>query len=60
MQDRGMIYGYARDSTASQDLAPHATQFKAAGSEMIVHKKFTGTTADCPRLRKLPVEAAYG
>ena len=53
MQNPGMIYGYARVSTAAQDLAPHVAQLKAAGCEKILREKITGTTADRPQLRKL-------
>ena len=53
MQNRGMIYGYARVLTAAQDLAPHLAQLKAAGCEKIFREKVTGTTADRPQLRKL-------
>ena len=53
MQNRGMIYGYARVSTAAQDLAPHLAQLKAAGCEKIFREKVTGTTAGRPQLRKL-------
>ena len=53
MQNRAMIYGYARVSTAVQDLAPHVAQLKAAGCEKILHEKITGATADRPQLRRL-------
>ncbi len=53
MQNRGMIYGYARVSTAAQDLAPHLAQLKAAGCEKIFREKVTGTTADRRQLRNL-------
>jgi DNA invertase Pin-like site-specific DNA recombinase len=48
-----MIYGYARVSTAAQDLAPHVAHLKLAGCEKILREKITGTTADRPQLRKL-------
>jgi DNA invertase Pin-like site-specific DNA recombinase len=48
-----MIYGYARVSTAAQDLAPHLAQLKAAGCERIFRENVTGATADRPQLRKL-------
>jgi DNA invertase Pin-like site-specific DNA recombinase len=60
MQNRGMIYGYARVSTAAQDLAPHLAQLKAAGCERIFREKITGTTADRPQLRKLIASLAPG
>ncbi len=60
MQNPGMIYGYARVSTASQDPAPHVAQLKAAGCERIFREKITGTTADRPELRKLIGRLAPG
>jgi DNA invertase Pin-like site-specific DNA recombinase len=53
MQNQAMIYGYARVSTAAQDLAPHVARLKAVGCEKIFREKITGTTADRPQLRKL-------
>src|SRR5438105_163298 len=53
MQNRPMIYGYARVSTAAQDLAPHLAQLKAAGCEKVFREKISGTTAERPQLRKL-------
>jgi DNA invertase Pin-like site-specific DNA recombinase len=55
-----MIYGYARVSTAAQDLAPHVAQLKAVGCEKIFREKITGTTADRPKLRKLIAMLAPG
>ena len=60
MHNAGMIYGYARVSTAAQDLTPHLAQLKAAGCEKIFREKITGTTADRPQLRKLIAEFAPG
>ena len=60
MQNPGMIYGYARVSTAAQDLAPHVAQLKAAGCEKVFREKITGTTADRPQLRKLIAMLAPG
>jgi DNA invertase Pin-like site-specific DNA recombinase len=57
MQNRGMIYGYARVSTIAQDLA---TQLKAAGCEKVFREKVTGTTADRPQLKKLMAALAPG
>jgi hypothetical protein len=60
MQNRGMIYGYARVLTAAQDLAPHVAQLKAAGCEKILRERIAGTTADRPQLRKLITMLAPG
>jgi DNA invertase Pin-like site-specific DNA recombinase len=60
MQNPAMIYGYARVSTAAQDLAPHLAQLKAAGCEKIFREKITGTTAERPQLRKLISALAPG
>jgi DNA invertase Pin-like site-specific DNA recombinase len=48
-----MIYGYARVSTAAQDLANQLAQLRAAGCEKTFHEKITGTTADRPQLAKV-------
>jgi DNA invertase Pin-like site-specific DNA recombinase len=50
---RGMIYGYARVSTAAQDETGQVRQLKAAGCEKVFREKITGTTADRPQLAKL-------
>jgi DNA invertase Pin-like site-specific DNA recombinase len=42
----GMIYGYARVSTAAQDETGQVRQLKAAGCEKVFRDKVTGTTAD--------------
>lgn len=60
MQNRGMLYGYARVSTAAQDLAPQLAQLKAAGCEKVFCEKITGTTAERPQLRKLIEALAAG
>ena len=39
-------YGYARVSTADQDLTIQVTKLKEAGCEMIRQEKITGTTRD--------------
>ena len=49
----GMIYGYARVSTDSQDLASLSGQLKAAGCESIYADILTGTHANRPQLKKL-------
>lgn len=53
MQNRSMIYGYARVSTGAQDLSGQFAQIKAAGYERVFREKLTSTTADRPQLRKL-------
>src|SRR4051794_8659523 len=53
MQNRRMIYGYARVSTAAQDLTTQRAQLVAAGCEKIVCEQMTGTHAERPKLRKL-------
>jgi DNA invertase Pin-like site-specific DNA recombinase len=60
MQNRGMIYGYVRVSTATQDLSPHVAQVKAAGCKKILRERITGTIADRPQLRKLITMLAPG
>jgi hypothetical protein len=49
----GMIYGYARVSTAAQDETGQVRQLKAAGCEKVFREEITGTTADRPQLGKL-------
>ena len=60
MQNRGMIYGYARVSTEAQDLTGATAQLKGAGCEKIFREKITGTTADRPQLKKLMARLAAG
>ena len=48
-----MVYGYARVSTAAQDLAAQRVQLDAARCEKVFCEKITGTDADRPQLRKL-------
>src|ERR1700674_1406451 len=60
MHNAGMIYGYARVSTDSQDLTGQLAQLKAAGCEKLFREKITGTTADRPRLKKLMRDLAPG
>jgi DNA invertase Pin-like site-specific DNA recombinase len=45
-----MIYGYARVSTAAQDLANQLAQLKAAGCERIFRENITGAAAGRPPL----------
>jgi DNA invertase Pin-like site-specific DNA recombinase len=60
MQNTGMIYGYARVSTAAQDETGQVRQLKAAGCEKVFREKITGTTADRPQLAKLMKALAQG
>lgn len=46
-----MIYGYAKVSTAGQDLEAQKQQLEAAGCEEIYNEKFTGTTKDRPQFK---------
>lgn len=55
-----MIYGYARVSTAAQDLAAQRGQLDAAGCDRIFCEKITGTHADRPQLRKMLAELQPG
>jgi DNA invertase Pin-like site-specific DNA recombinase len=48
-----MIYGYARVSTAGQDLQAQMNQLKEAGCKKIYSEKFTGTKAERPEFQKL-------
>lgn len=47
-----MIYGYARVSTAAQDLDAQLEQLRAAGCEKIFHEKYTAEDGDQLRQRK--------
>jgi DNA invertase Pin-like site-specific DNA recombinase len=60
MHNGGMIYGYARVSTAAQDETGQVRQLKAAGCEKVFREKITGTTADRPQLRALMKKLAPG
>ena len=53
-------HGYARVSTAAQDLSGDVTRLKAAGCKKIFREKITGTTAERPQLRKLMAALAHG
>ena len=55
-----MIDGYARVSTADQDLDSLLGQLKAAGCERIFYEKITGTHANRPQLKKLLRQATRG
>lgn len=52
MQNRGMIYGYARVSTNSQDLAQQLAQLTAAGCVKIYREKISGATTERPQLKR--------
>jgi hypothetical protein len=60
MHNPGMIYGYARVSTAAQDETGQVRQLKAAGCEKVFREKITGTTADRPQLAALMKKLAPG
>ncbi len=60
MHNRGMIYGYARVSTAAQDETGQVRQLTAAGCEKVFRDKITDTTADRPQLAKLMKALAPG
>lgn len=46
-------YGYARVSTAGQDLEAQIQQLKGAGCDKIYSEHFTGTKTDRPQFNKL-------
>ncbi|HME27199.1 MAG TPA: recombinase family protein [Acetobacteraceae bacterium] len=60
MQNPGMVYGYARVSTDTQDLTSQLAQLKAAGCGKVFREKITGATADRPQLKKLMAALAPG
>jgi DNA invertase Pin-like site-specific DNA recombinase len=55
-----MIYGYARVSTAGQDLTAQRGQLATAGCAKVYCEKITGTHADRPQLRKLLAALEHG
>jgi len=60
MHNGGMIYGYARVSTDTQDLTNQLAQLKAAGCEKIFREKISGATAERPQLKKLMAALSHG
>jgi DNA invertase Pin-like site-specific DNA recombinase len=56
----GIIYGYARVSTAVQDETGQVRQLKEAGCEEVFREKITGTTADRPQLAQLMMALVPG
>ncbi len=58
MNNEGMIYGYARDSTVAQDLVSQLAHSKAAGCANVVRGTITGTSADRPQPKWLMAPAA--
>ena len=55
-----MIYGYARVSGKSQDLAAQLADLKAAGCERIFREKISAATAERPQLKRLLAVAGDG
>jgi DNA invertase Pin-like site-specific DNA recombinase len=51
MHIAGMIYGYARVSSTSQDLAQQLAQLDAAGCTKIYREKVSAATAERPQLK---------
>src|SRR3546814_16307532 len=52
MQNRVMIYGYARVSSNWQDLAQQLAQLDAAGCTKIYREKVSAATAERPQLKR--------
>ncbi len=53
MRNDGVIYGYARVSTDTQDLANQLDQLKAAGCVKTYREKVSGATVERPQLKRL-------
>lgn len=47
------VYGYARVSTAAQELEAQIQQLEKNGASVIYQEKFTGTKTDRPEFNKL-------
>jgi DNA invertase Pin-like site-specific DNA recombinase len=60
MHNAGMVHGYARVSTAAQDVTGQLAQLRAAGCARVFRETITGTTADRPQLRRLVVALQPG
>ena len=60
MHNDRVIYGYARVSTDTQDLAIQRDQLTAAGCVRVFADKISGATADRPQLNKLLATVAAG
>src|ERR1700712_1548296 len=60
MHNGGMIYGYARVSTDTQDLTNQLIQLKVAGCEKIFREKISGGPAERPQLNKLMAALSHG
>jgi DNA invertase Pin-like site-specific DNA recombinase len=56
----GMIYGYARVSGKSQDLAAQLVDLTAAGCERVFRDKMTGAVAERPQLQRLLAAVTAG
>ena len=59
-RNAGMFYGYARVSTAGQDLSGQVERLKAAGCDTIFLEKVSGARADRPELRRALMALASG
>lgn len=53
-----MIYGYARVSTAGQDLHEQIQELRAAGAQKVFSEKYTGTTTKRPVFSSLTATLA--